>query len=198
MYLPAAVSLGLAALAGGPLVSKLGYYNPVLILGSVLAAVGCGLITSFTPDTSAARWISYQVIYGIGIGLSFQPPYIAVQTVLEESVVPMALVTLSFSQQLGGIVMLSIAQNVSLSRLTRNLIIKVPSLNPQVVLNSGALGLIHSVPANDRQGVEKAYNDALVQVFYVALGLTCVVVIAALGMEWRSVKEEHKSEDVGT
>lgn len=192
MYLPTAVAVGIAALAGGPLVSAIGYYNPVLMLGSILAAIGAGLITTFSVDTTAAKWISYQVVYGIGIGLAFQPPYVAVQTVLTESVVPMALVMLSFTQQFGGIVMLSIAQNVFLGCLTRNLVTEVPNLDPSIIRNSGALELIDAVPAADRGRVVEAYNDALVQVFYITLALTCVVAISTLGIEWKSVKKEQK------
>lgn len=150
MYLPTAVALVVAALSGGPLTTSLRYYNPSMILDSVLMTVGVGLITSFTPDTPAGKWISYQIIYGIGIGLAFRPPFIAAQAVLHDSVMPMALVMLSFTQQTGGIVILSVAQNIFLRRLAHNLATEVPGLEPDNVLNSGALGLVNAVPAGFR------------------------------------------------
>ncbi|CAL5871992.1 uncharacterized protein PFLUO_LOCUS6249 [Penicillium psychrofluorescens] len=192
MYLPLAVTLAISALAGGPLTSYIGYYNPVLIFGSVLMAVGSGLITTLRPDTSAGEWISYQIIYGIGIGLAFQPPFIAVQTVLHDSMVPTALVLLSFTQQFGGIVILSIAQNVFRNRLANNLAIQVPGFDPNKLLGSGALGLINAVPAKFRDQVLVAYNGALVDVFYIALGLTCLVAVSTLGIEWKSIKKGKK------
>jgi MFS family permease len=188
MYLPLAVALAVAALVSGPLTSYIGYYNPTLILGSVLMTVGCGLITTLRPDTSAGMWISYQIIYGIGIGLAFLPPYIAVQTVLPESMVPTALVMLSFTQQFGGIVILSFVQNVFLNGLRQNLATQVPGIDSDTLLGSGALGLINAVPPNLRDQVLVAYNGALVHVFYVALGLTGMVVVSTLGIEWKSVK----------
>jgi len=109
--------MAITALTGGPLTSFIGYYSPVLMLGSVSAAVAVGLISTFTPDTGAGEWISY---YGIGTGMAFQPPFIAVQTVLDDSTVPTALVLLSFTQIFGGIVVLSITQNVFLNRLTKS------------------------------------------------------------------------------
>jgi MFS family permease len=188
MYLPLAVALAVAALVSGPLTSYIGYYNPTLILGSVLMTVGCGLITTLRPDTSAGMWISYQIIYGIGIGLAFLPPYIAVQTVLPESMVPTALVMLSFTQQFGGIVILSIVQNVFRNGLRQNLTTQVPGIDSDTLLGSGASDLINSVPPNLRDQVLVAYNGALVHVFYVALGLTGMVVVSTLGIEWKSVK----------
>jgi len=189
MYLPLAVTLAISALAGGPIMSYIGYYNPTLIFGSILMAVGSGLLTTLRPDTGPEKWISFQILYGIGIGLAFQPPYIAVQTVLSNSMIPMALVMLSFAQQFGGIVILSIAQNVFLNRLTHNLTTQVPGLSPNDVLDSGALGLIDRIPVEFRDQVLVAYNGALVDVFYIALGLTCLVVVSTLGIEWKSVKQ---------
>jgi MFS family permease len=189
MYLPLAVALAITALVSGSLTTYIGYYNPVLILGSIFTTVGSGLLTTLQPDTSAGKWISYQIIYGIGIGLAFQPPYIAVQTVLPESMVPTALVMLSFTQQFGGIVILSIAQNVFLCRLGHNLAKHVPGLDASTLLDSGALGLVKSVPTQSKNQVLVAYNGALTEVFYVALGLTCVVVVSTLGIEWKSVKK---------
>lgn len=193
MYLPTAGALALGALASGPLTRYIGFYNVPLTAGSCIMVVGMGLMTTFAPHTDPAKWISFQIVYGIDIGLAFQPPFIAVQTVLDDSLVPKALVLLSYIQQSGGIVMLSAAQNVFLSHLSRNLAQQVPGLDPHAVLNSGALNLVQHVPASLRTEVLFAYNEALVQVFYIALGLACVAAVAALGLEWKSVKKERKT-----
>jgi hypothetical protein len=195
MYLPLAISLAVVAFVGGPLTTWFGYYNPVLIIGGTFAVVGAGLLTTLELNTSIGKWISYQVIYGIGIGLAFQPPYMAVQTVLTESMVPMALVMLSFAQQLGGIVVLAIAQNVFLTVLSRNLA-QVQGLDSAAVSSGGALGIIESAPAHLRGQVLSAYNDALEDVLYIPLALACIVAVCMFGLEWKSmkkVKEEEKT-----
>ncbi|KAJ5671166.1 hypothetical protein N7507_000293 [Penicillium longicatenatum] len=192
MYLPLAVALGIAALAGGPLISYIGYYNPTLIFGSILMVVGSGLITTLRPDTGPGKWIPYQIVYGIGIGLAFQPPFIAVQTVLPDSMISTSLVVLSFTQQFGGIFILSIAQNVFLNRLARNLTTQVPGLNLNDALENGALGFIEKIPVRFRDQALVAYNEALVGVFYISLGLTSLVVVSTLGIEWKSVKQTKK------
>lgn len=108
---------------------------------------------------------------------------------LHDSIVPKALVVLSFTQQLGGILILSITQNVFLNRLAHNLATNVPELDPDEVPGSGALGLVHAMPAKLRDQVLVAYNGALVDVFYIALDLTCLVVASTLGIKWRSAKQ---------
>lgn len=193
MYLPSAVTLAIICFVGGPLTTWFGYYNPVLIIGGTLAAIGAGLLTTLQPDTSAAKWISYQIVYSMGIGLAFQPPYVAVQTVLEEAMVPTALVLLGYAQQLGGIVMLAIAQNVFLARLAHNLA-QVPGWDAGAVSEGGALGVVHSAPANLRDQVLLAYNGALKDVLYITLALTCLVGVSMFGLEWRSVKEKKEQD----
>jgi len=193
MYLPLAVALAVVAFVGGPLTTWFGYYNPVLIIGGTFAAVGAGLLTTLELDTSIGKWVSYQIIYGIGIGLAFQPPYMAVQTVLAESMVPMALVMLSFAQQLGGIVVLAIAQNVLLTVLSRNLA-QVDGLDSAAVSSGGALGIIESAPEHLRGQVLSAYNDALKDVLYIPLALACIVAVCMFGLEWKSVKKAKEEE----
>jgi hypothetical protein len=101
--------MSICALASGLFTSKIGYFNPALILGSALSVTGAALIAIFEPYTPVARWIAYQIIYGIGVGMAFQPPFIALQTVVEKPLVPAALVLLNFVQMLGGIIFLSIS-----------------------------------------------------------------------------------------
>lgn len=48
-------------IGSGALVSKIGYYTPVLIIGMALVVVGCSLFTTFQVDTSTAKSIGFQV-----------------------------------------------------------------------------------------------------------------------------------------
>lgn len=190
MYLPTALSFAVSILVAGPATTIIGYYSPLMVLGSVMMIVATGLLTQLSPSTPAASWIAYQIVYGFGCGLAFQQPYTAVQTVLPEARVPTALVTLSFTQEIGGIVALSVSQNVFINRLVKGLTKVVPGLNPKDLLDSGALDIIRSVPEDLRDRVLGVYNDALVDVFYIALGLTCLSLIAGMVIEWKSVKDE--------
>lgn len=196
MYLPLALAMSISALAGGPITTYIGYYSPPLTIGCALTVIGTGLITTLEPHSSPGKWISYQIIYGIGIGVAFQPPFIAVQTVLEKSTVPAALVLLSFVQILGGIIVLSIAQNVFLTKLVGYLATVLPQLDGRIAMNNGALALIDSVPAAQRDKVLAAYNRALVDIFYISLGLSCVAVASTFGVEFRRIKQkDEKAED---
>lgn len=65
--------------ASGILITKLGYFAPLVILGSVLTTVGSGMIYTFNTTSSSTVWIGYQALAGLGIGLCFQVPIMAGQ-----------------------------------------------------------------------------------------------------------------------
>lgn len=63
------------------LVGKLGYYQPFLWIGSIFSTVGSGMIYTLTPGSTAAQYIGYQVITGIGNGLIIQLPVLVAQSI---------------------------------------------------------------------------------------------------------------------
>lgn len=78
--------------------------------------------------------------------------------------------------------------NISASRLLSNLKSIVPSLDPTIVLNAGATTLTEKIPAEFLGGVRLAYNNAIMDSFYVATALAAVSVFGAVAFEWKSVK----------
>ncbi|KUI65597.1 Putative HC-toxin efflux carrier TOXA [Cytospora mali] len=194
MYLPSAASLALAVLAAGHVTGWVGYYTPVMILGTVLMSAGAGMMTGFDGETPPEEWVAYQVVFNIGAGAAFQQPYTAVQTVLEDRYVPTAIVVLGFVQELGGIVALAGAQNVFISRLVMRFEGLGIGLDPRDVLGQGTLSLIDSVPERLRRSAYVAYMRTLREVFWVGLLCACLTVFS-VGIEWRSVKHEKIDEE---
>lgn len=193
MYLPTALSFAIAIFCAGNITSWLGYYTPVMVTRSILMAIGAGLMTTFEVHTPIGKWVWYQILFGVGSGLAFQQPFTAVQTILPDAQVPTAIVVLSFTQELGGIVALAVSQNIFLNRPISKLTRALPDLDPYDILDLGTLNIPNAVPARYRDAVYQAYNEAIVDVFYVGVVCTCIT-ICAVGIEWRSVKEEKEVE----
>lgn len=191
MYLPSAATAALGTLVAGHATSYLGYYTPVMALGTVAMSVGAGLISSFSQHTPPAQWISYQILYSLGTAAVFQQPYTAIQTVLPDKHVATGIVLLSFVQELGGIVALALAQNIFISRLLGRLQGLGLGLQPRDLLEQGALDLIDSIPAEVRGYVYEAYMQTTREVFVVGVVMTCLAVVE-LGIPWRSVKNKKE------
>lgn len=185
----------LASIAGGLTTSKLGFYTPPAILGSCIMAAGAGLLTTLSASTPSSAWIGYQALYGLGMGLSFQAPNLAAQTVLPAPDVPVGTALMFFAQLLGATVFVSVAENVLAGELVRRLA-SLPGFDSRLVTQGGATALLAGLPAGLRETALAAYNEALRSVFRIGLVLACLAVLGMVGLEWRSVLEK-KGESPG-
>ncbi|KAJ6577449.1 putative MFS multidrug transporter [Mycena capillaripes] len=189
--LPMILSLVLASLISGGIITAFGYYTPFIIASSVLMAIGAGLVSTFKPDTGHAHWIGYQIIFGLGVGSGMQIPLIAAQNVLELHDIPIGTSINVFLQTLGGALFISVGQNVFQNKLVSGLVARVPGVSPVLVLSAGATNLKNAINAIDPQAlpiVLEVYNDALVSAFYVSIAMAAISLVGALVMEWRSIK----------
>ncbi|KAF2725401.1 MFS transporter [Polychaeton citri CBS 116435] len=193
--IPMILSLVVASIVAGVMVTVLGYYTPFMIASSVFMAIGAGLMATFEVNTGSGKWIGYQIIFGIGVGFGMQQTLIAVQTVLPVVDIPVGTAIVMFSQTLGGALFISVAQNVFTNQLISGLRRVVPQMDPLQIIGAGATNIKKMVPAESLGGVLEVYNDALVSTFYLATALGAASIVGALLIEWKSVK--GKKIDMG-
>ncbi|KAI0021659.1 putative efflux pump [Xylariomycetidae sp. FL0641] len=189
--LPMLISVVVLSMAAGGLVSAVGYYTPFMLAGSVLMAVGAGLLTTFTPDTPRAVWIGYQVLYGAGVGCGMQQPLMAVQTVLDLADVPVGTSLVVFLQTLGGALFVSVGQNVFTNELVAQLAAHVPGIDPDAVLAAGATNLQKTLSPDLLPAVTLSYSNALTTSFIVAAALAVFTIFGSALVEWKSVKGKN-------
>ncbi|KAJ5358290.1 efflux pump antibiotic resistance protein [Penicillium brevicompactum] len=194
------LSVVVFAIAGGVGVTLVGYYTPFMIVGSMVMAVGAGLLLLFKVDTPSSMWLGFQIIFGAGAGIGLELPNIAVQTVLHERDVSIGTSLVVFARSLGGAIFVSVGQNVFSNHIVSGMIARVPELDPSIILQAGASHLQRTVSEASLSSdgylvarVLEVYNDAIVQTFVVALALACVSVIGAVGVDWRTVKNPPRS-----
>lgn len=192
MNIPMILGLVIATIIGGILTQKIGYYVPWMYLSVVLMPIGAGLISTFTVHTGHSKWIGYQVIFGLGIGLGMQQPAVAVQTVCARKDVATGVSLSFFMQSLGGAMCTSISDNVFGSQLSKG-VSTVPGVDIDTIAHVGATSLRHFVPKASLPAVLEAYNSALVQAFYVAVGMSALAIFGALPMQWLSLKDSQNA-----
>ncbi|KAF4188550.1 hypothetical protein CNMCM7927_001245 [Aspergillus lentulus] len=186
--LPLMISMVVGSISGGTLNTKIGYYTPLAIVGTCLMCVGNGLLTTFEVDTGAGKWIGYQILYGLGLGLAFQVPNLATQASLPKRDVPTGLALMLFATLLGASVFVSAGENVLANQLVKRLA-GVEGVDTSLITSGGATSLLQSLPDGVRNTALVAYNEALREVFRVGLIPTCLSVLGAAALEWRSVKK---------
>ncbi|KAI0413983.1 MFS general substrate transporter [Xylaria grammica] len=177
--LPLMISFTSAATVAGGVVSTYGYYTPFMYGPAVLGSIGTGLMTTFTTDISTGKWISYQIMFGTGMGISMQQTINAASAVLPLADVATGTAVIIFAQMFGGSLFVSAAQNVFTNKLLEGL-----RTVPNVGIDPGSV--VHAV-----------YNNAVIWTFKVALITTALSLFGAIPMEWKSIKESQKKTNTG-
>ncbi|GKZ38418.1 hypothetical protein AbraIFM66950_010607 [Aspergillus brasiliensis] len=188
--LPLMISMVSGSISSGILNTKIGYYTPLAIVGTCLMCVGNGLLTTLEVDTSMGKWIGYQIVYGLGLGLAFQVPNLATQASLPKRDVPTGLALMLFATLLGAAVFVSAGDNVLANQLVKRLSgVDGVDIDTGMIISGGATSLLESLPEGVRDIALVAYNEALKEVFRVGLVPTCLSVLGAVALEWRSVRK---------
>jgi MFS family permease len=182
--IPLVLSLIIASILTGQLTSKIGYYTPFGIASAIMMSIGSGLISTWSVDTSSGKWIGYQIVLGFGIGMGMQVATLAAQTVLDRKDVPIGMTLMFFMQQLGGAIFVSVGLNV----LDIQLIGRLSGVYELNVVSMGATEFRKTVPPEILNSVLVAYNAALREVFIVGICLSCLALLGAVLIEFKSVK----------
>lgn len=193
MNLPMVIAYALFSVIAGVLAKKTGYCNPWMIISSILTPIGAGLISTFTQQTAFPKWIGYQTLFGLGLGVSNQQPSIAVQTLLPKNDAPIGASLVQFCMMFGGAIFISVGNNVFDNELAQNLA-KIAGVDIGSVVKAGATNLRTMVPQMLLPRVLGACNDALRSTFYLAVGLSSITILGALGIEWKSMNEKQPTK----
>ena len=194
--IPLIVANNVASLTSGFLTTRFGSYVQYFYGCSILTSIGAGLITTWQVDSPHSMWIGYQVISGFGTGLALALPQVAVQPGLTPQDIPIGISMTIFFQFFGGALFVSIGNNIFNSKLLQYVSnIGIPNFDASKVIQAGATELRQAVPAEYLPQVLVAYNEALRLVFRAGLAMSCLSILAALPLEWRSMKPPKKSEE---
>ena len=192
LLLPFMIAFLVAVLVHGALTSVLGYYTPFMIVGSILAPIAAGLLTTLKVQPEIVRTLIYGGLAGFGAGLGIQAPQSAVQCALPAADVPIGLSFVTFGQQFGSALFVALAQTILSNQLATNLQRFDPDLTAKAIGNMGIVELKHSLTQHGRlQEVLSGLDESLTQTWYPVVGLAGVTIFGSLAMEWRSVKEKR-------
>lgn len=179
------------SVVAGLLVTKTGYFNPPALLGPIIGAIGSGLLTTLQVDISTAKWVGYEVLTALGIGIMIQQSLVAVQAVLPRETVPIGTALVIFAQSLSGSIFVSVGSSLLRNKLSAGLSeARLPGVNISEILSVGATEVRDKVPVKELAQFLVIYNDALQKLFILAIPLMALAFFTALAMEWRSLKEE--------
>jgi EmrB/QacA subfamily drug resistance transporter len=183
LMIPMMASLLITSIVSGAIISRTGRYKLIPVLGTIVLAIGLGLLSSVTIDTPVAVVCAYMAVIGIGLGTSMQVMTLVVQNSFSHREVGTATAAHNFFRQVGGSLGSAIVGSVFVARLTELLLERLP----EGATNGGGTGsltpgLVASLPDALRIPIITSYNEALMPIFLgvVPLALVAVVLLAAI------------------
>ncbi len=210
--LPLLAGLIFSAIASGQIVARIGRYK-VLMAGSLaLLAVALFLLTNLRAETDRPTLWLWMALAGLGIGPSFAVFTLIVQNAVSPDRIGVATSSLTFFQQIGGTVGLTLAGTILADRLVAEIPIQLATSGvPQPLIaqfaagggtldltGTGDLGsrILAAVPdaakatvqpliPNIVHGIHEAFSIAIASTFWV--GIVGAAVAAVLVLFLREV-----------
>lgn len=121
MLLPLIVALIVSATVSGQIVARTQRYKLLILASMVILAIGLYLMTNLTAETPIETLWLWMAVTGLGIGPSFAVFTVVVQNSVAPRFVGIATASLTFFQQIGGTIGLTIAGTSLADAMARNL-----------------------------------------------------------------------------
>ena len=163
----------------GGIISKTGIAMPFLVIGCAVATAASGLLHMLDLDSGPGRWITLQVIAGIGYGTAFQIPVTIGQAMCSTVDLPSVTAIILFFQIIGGSFLVSAAQVGFLNIMSRKVLSLAPNLPPPLVLGTGGSDIRRVFGAN-LPPVLIGYMAGIRVSFAVATGAIGLATLASL------------------
>ena len=185
--LPLVIGASIFTIISGGLITAFGHFTPIMIISSVVATVGCGLLYTLNINSSPGAWIGYQALAGIGTGFGLQVPIIANQASVGPSDLSSASSVTLFFQTIGGSFFVSASQTAFTNKLVSLIPKNAPGVDSHLVIATGATELRKVFTAEQIGGILEAYMQGLKVTFALSIALAGITVPIALFSPWKKL-----------
>jgi hypothetical protein len=174
---PFILGISLFTIFAGVLITVTGHYIPLLLVGGILATVGNGMIYTLGVNSPSSEWIGYQVITGVGVGMSIQVPIIVGQAVVEPTDLSSITAIVMFFQTLGGAVFIQMGQSLFSNKLVKVIPDNVPNVNPALIVGTGATELRDVFDKELIPGIIRSFLAGLKDAYILAVALAALATV---------------------
>ncbi|MPZ74528.1 MAG: DHA2 family efflux MFS transporter permease subunit [Nitriliruptorales bacterium] len=199
--LPLMGGLLVTSIASGQVIARTGHYRVFPILGTGIAMIGMFLLSTMSPDTSAATVSVYMAVIGGGLGLVMQVIVLAVQSSVAARDMGAATANVNFFRSVGGSIGVAVFGAVFNAQLSGELAARLPADVAAQVTQAGAniSAVLGRLPAALRLDYVTGVAEALTTVFLlavpvVAIGFAIAWMLPNLQLRSTGVSEELARE----
>lgn len=210
------IPLTLAAIVQGFALSKIGIVPLFWIFGGAIATIAGGLFYTMDTETSAGKWIGYQILAGFTTGATFQVAIANAQVHAKSEDLSQvsAIVNCKFSPSnqklpslltlyfpvfvtIGGAFFISAVQCAFNNQVIAQLLKNLPEINPAMVLGVGATQIRQEFTDAQVPIVLDAYMVGLKAVFAITTAAYGISTIVGAFGSWKRLNEEEIKKAAG-
>lgn len=205
--LPLILTVSILTIASGGFTTSTGIATPITVVGAVIVTIASGLLYTLNIGTSTGKWIGYQLLAGVGVGIGLQVPIIVGQgncdpkdissvTAIILCKFPISRIPLKLTisravfQTIGGAFFVSAAQSAFINQLIRRLHTTVPGVNPHLVVTTGATELHNVFTADQIPGVLIAYMDGIKAALAISIAAAGFSFVVTLFSSWKRLNTD--------
>ncbi|WKT53554.1 Major facilitator superfamily [Fusarium oxysporum f. sp. vasinfectum] len=195
--LPLILTITIATISSGAFISMTGIAAPIIPIGAAIATLAAGLLYTLDIGSSSSKWIGYQVLGGVGWGLSLQIPIIIGQATSSPETLSSVTAIILFFQTIGGAFFVSAGQSAFVNIMLDVLPTDAPGVNPFQLLATGATEVRATFPTDQLNGILSAYMSGIKGAFAVGMGGVGLAFVVSLLQRWDRLSREELKESGG-
>jgi EmrB/QacA subfamily drug resistance transporter len=221
MQIPQSIAVMITSIITGQLISR-GVSNKILgILATGIICLGLLLLSQMTTTTHYWQVIVYNILMGLGLGISFPVFTLSIQNEVPYNMLGVATSSNTFLRSFGGAVGLAILGAIMNNRFLSGFIGQIPenvkaavpmdqltelAHNPQALVNPAAQAQLKDIltqPGMDpsifdtvMSLLQQALSSAIGRAFIIAFFILLVGLIASFFMKGKKVKQAEKPGDI--
>ncbi|KAB8208863.1 major facilitator superfamily-domain-containing protein [Aspergillus parasiticus] len=187
----------------GLFIQKTGQYIPPMWLGLGLLTLGVGLLINLEATANWGKIIGFQVISGLGIGMNFEGPLLALQAIVGAKNTATATATIGFVRTMSTAISVVIGGVVFQNQMVKEGPNLVQSLGSELAGQFGGanvtanIQLIGTLPADQREVVRQAVFGSLRTTWIMYVAFAGASLVAGFFVGAHHLSEEHEVAVLG-
>ncbi|KAJ5206591.1 Major facilitator superfamily domain general substrate transporter [Penicillium cf. griseofulvum] len=200
--LPFVLAITASAALTGLFIQKTGLYLPAMWLGLIAMTLGVGLLINLDVTAEWGKIMGFQIIAGIGIGLNFEGPLLALQAIVGAENTATATATIGFVRTLSTAISVVIGTVMFQNQMARKGSQLISALGEKIAsLVSGAsmanIGIIDTLPLDQKLVAREAIHESLKTVWIMYVAFAAVGLVAGIFVEGHHLDTEHTAPVLG-
>ncbi|KAL1987062.1 hypothetical protein VTN96DRAFT_4936 [Rasamsonia emersonii] len=211
LILPIVLTESFLSALAGVIIHRTGRYLELIRVGTAFTVLGTGLYIDLDTDSSLGQIIGFQIVAGIGSGLLFSPPLIAMQSNVSQADTAAATATFGFVRNLatassivlGGVIF---QNSMTLRKTSLRAAGLSPALTEQlagadaaanVLLLRNSTTTVLGLQQQQRQAIKDAFAWSLRNMWILYMSVAAVGMVASAFVSKQRLSKEHVETKTG-